>query len=327
MLAPVTLRPPAPAAPRCTLDADQQRAVDHRGPALLVRGAAGTGRTTTALEIVADRIERGEVDAEQVLLLAPTRRSAATLRDELSARLRQTSGRPVVRTASSAAFAVLRARAALLGEPPPALISGPEQDLVLADLLEGHAAGEGAGVTWPPRVPEGALGLRAFRDELRDLLMRAAERGLRPEDLHRLGRRHDRLEWVAAAAVYREYLEVTRLRTGTPDTGARFDAAVVVDEAAEALRSWEAEVPGTPRPRWQLVVVDDYQEVTAATARLLHVMAEDGADLVLLADPDAAVQTFRGASPGLVDRAALAPGSELGAFGAAEVGLGHVWRH
>lgn len=301
--------------------------IGHRGGALCVRGAAGTGKTVTALRLVADRVESG-LSTDDVLLLAPTRRAAARLRDELSGHLRRTTGSPVVRTASSAAFAVLRARAALLGEPPPTLISGPEQDLVLADLLAGHAAGEGVPVRWPATVPQDATGLRAFRDELRDLLMRAAERGLGPADLARLGRTHDRPEWVAAATVYAEYLDVTRLRTGTPDAGARFDPAVIVDEAAEALRAWDAEVPGAPRPRWRLVVVDDHQETTAATARLLHVLVDDGAELVLLADPDAAVQTFRGASPGLVDRAGVSPaGSELGAFAADELTLTRVWRH
>lgn len=324
----LTLAAPVTAAAWPEPDEDQRRAVDHRGPALLVRGAAGTGKTTVALALVADRVARGELRADEVLVVAPTRRAAARLRDDLSVRLHRTTGQPVVRTAASAAFSVLRARAALLGEPAPTLISGPEQDHVLGELLAGHAAGEGARVVWPARVPPGALGLRAFRDELRDLLMRAAERGLRPGELARLGEEHARPEWVAAAALYAEYLDVTRLRSGTPDAGARYDAAVVVDEAAEALRAWEQEVPGAPRPGWRLVVVDDYQEATAATARLLHVLAEGGADVVLLADPDAAVQTFRGATPALVDRAVVGPaGSELGAFAAAELVLGRVWRH
>lgn len=325
---PLTLLPPSPVTPSPDLDDVQRAVLAHRGPALLVRGAAGTGKTTTALALAVDRVASGALAAEDVLLLAPTRRAAARLRDELSARLVRTTGQPVVRTAASAAFSVLRARAALLGEPPPTLITGPEQDLVLADLLEGHAAGEGAAVDWPASVPREALGLRAFRDELRDLLMRAAERGLRPEDLQRLGRRHGRPEWVAAATVYAEYLAVTRLRTSTPDLGSRFDPAVVVDEAAEALRAWESEVPAAARPRWSLVVVDDYQEATAATARLLHALVEGGADLVLLADPDSAVQTFRGATPGLVDRASVGPvAGELGAFAADELTLPVVRRH
>ena len=78
----------------------------------------------------------------------------------------------------------------------------------------------------PSRV-HAALGTRGFRTELRDLLMRAVERGLEPDDLARLGREHDRPEWVAAAQVLAEYDEVTafsapgRLRPGAGSSAPR----------------------------------------------------------------------------------------------------------
>jgi len=312
------------------LDPDQRAVVDAvvagRSAALLVLGAPGTGKTTVAVEAVVAAMAAGDLAPEDVLVLAASRRAAAELRDRLSARLRLTSGQTMVRTAPAAAFAVLRARAALLGDPPPTLISGPEQDLLLAELLAGHAEGEGAAIEWPAAIPPEALGLRAFRDELRDLLMRAAERGLMPVDLAELGARHDRPAWVAAAGLYQEYLDVTLLRAGTPDMGARHDPAVVVDEASEALLAWDDEVAAAPRPRWRLVVVDDHQESTAATARLLRVLADDGSRLLLLGDPDVAVQGFRGASPALVARATV-DGDGPGELGAERLVLGTVWRH
>ncbi|WP_348773372.1 ATP-dependent DNA helicase [Cellulomonas sp. NTE-D12] len=310
-----------------TLDDAQRAAVEAVAGgerALLVLGAPGTGKTTVALEAVVEAARRG-ARADDVLVLAASRRLAGDLRDRLAARWPHTAGRPLVQTPAAVAFAVLRARAVALGEPPPALVSGAEQDLVLAELLAGHAEGDGAEVGWPADVPVEALGRRAFRDELRDLLMRAAERGLAPEELAALGRRHERPEWCAAARVYEEYLAVMALRTSTPDVGALLDPAVVVDEAVRALESWAEEVPRVPRPRWGLVVVDDHQESTAATARLLRVLAEDGARLLLLADPDAAVQTFRGADPALVSRAAVA-GHGPGELDARVLALTTAWR-
>ncbi len=186
------------------------------------------------LESVVAAVAAG-LDPHDVLVLAPSRRAAADLRDRLSARLRATSSRPLVQTAAAAAFAVLRARATHLGEAPPTLVSGAEQDLMLGELLAGHAAGEGVPLAWPAEVRADVLGLRPFRDELRDVLMRAAERGLRPADLAELGERHSRPAWVSAARLYEEYLDVVELRSGTPDLGARLDPAIVVDEAAQAL--------------------------------------------------------------------------------------------
>lgn len=317
------------AAPVVLDDSQRAAVAAASGPgATLVVGGPGTGKTLVAQEVVLAALDQG-VAPERVLLLAASRRAAASVRDRLSERARRTVGAPMVRTAASAAFAVLRERAAALGEPTPTLVSGPEQDLVLAELLDGHVAGEGAPLELPDGLPEEVLGLRGLRQELRDLLMRAAERGLTPADLGELGRRHERPEWVLGAQLYAEYLDVTALRGGTPDVGARLDPAVVVDEAAEALRAWDDEVPDAPRPGWDLVVVDDYQEATVATARLLHVLHEDGARLVLLADPDSAVQGFRGASPGLVGRASapLRGGAgRRGELGARVAVLGTAWR-
>ena len=311
------------------LDEDQARVVravvEGTDRALLVLGAPGTGRTTVALESVVAAVDAG-TDPSDVLVLAATRRGAADLRDRLASRLRRTAGRSLVRTPAAVAYAVLRRRDVALGQPAPTLVSGAEQDLVLAELLAGHAAGEGVPVPWPDDVPADVVGTRAFRDELRDVLMRAAERGLDPVALDALARRHGRPAWSAVAHLYQEYLDVLQLRGGTPDVGARFDPAVVVEEAAAALASWEDEVPGVPRPRWRLVVVDDHQESTSATARLLRVLADDGARVVLLGDPDCAVQTFRGAAPELLARAAVA-GDGPGELSARTEVLSTVHRH
>ncbi|WP_423462318.1 PD-(D/E)XK nuclease family protein [Promicromonospora sp. MS192] len=311
------------------LDESQSAAVEtalaHR--ATLVLGAPGSGKTTIACE-VAVRALAGGTSPERVLVLAASRRAAARLRDEVAARAGRTVGAPMVRTASSAAFAVLHKRSAALELPAPTLVSGPEQDLVLAELLAGHVAGEGRPLSLPAGLPEESLGLRGLRQELRDLLMRAAERGLGPVELDEMGRANERPEWVMAAQLYEEYLDTMALRLATPDAGPRYDPAVVIDEAAQALRSWAEDVPGVARPAWDLVVVDDYQEATAATVRLLRVLSDDGARLVLLSDPDAAVQTFRGAAPGLTGRAAASagPGRAFGAFDAETAVLGTVWR-
>ena len=276
------------------LDASQQQVVDlgTGSGGVLVLGAPGTGKTTTLIEAVVARVERDGLDPGRVLVLAPSRSAAASLRDRVTARLSATVTEPLARTAASYAFGLLRRARVRAGVEAPRLISGPEQDLVLADLLAGHASGEGVDPGWPDAVRP-ALGLRGFRDELRDLLMRAMERGLTPDDLERMGRRHARPEWAAAAQIYREYLDVTAVSS----PGA-FDPAAIVDAAAVLLD--DDELRAAERERWQLVAVDDHHESGEAMARLLDHFAGPGRDLLLTGDPDATTQGFRGADPTLV---------------------------
>lgn len=282
-------------APR--LDAGQAAAVAHRGGVLQVVGGPGTGKTTVAVEAVADRVHRDGLPADSALLLAPTRVAAGALRVAVTRRLAATTTEPLARTPSALAFAVLRQAAALGGEPAPRLLSGAEQDLILSDLLAGHAAGSAPAPDWPDSV-RGALGTRGFRDQLRDLLMRAVEHGLDPADLMDLAQRHQRPEWRAAAQVLEEYDQVTALRS----PGA-FDPAWICTAAADLLEEDPAAARRVRRAL-RLVVVDDAHELTASASRLLRAMHDPATDLLLLGDGDLTVQGFRGADPARFDRVA-----------------------
>ena len=138
---------------------DQQRVVDHGAGPLLVLAGPGTGKTTTIVEAVVARIDRG-LDPEQILVLTFARKAAAELRERITARLARATKEPLARTFHSYAFGVLRREAALRGEPTPRLLSGPEQDLVIRDLLAGDIA-DGARA-WPVRLHP-ALGTRGLR--------------------------------------------------------------------------------------------------------------------------------------------------------------------
>ncbi|HSZ30740.1 MAG TPA: UvrD-helicase domain-containing protein, partial [Pseudonocardiaceae bacterium] len=199
--------------PPTTWGPDARRVLEHAGGPLRVLGGPGTGKTTLVAHIVADRVLRRGVDPERVLVLTSSRRAAADLRERIVERLAAhgvtpTVREPLVRTVHSYAFAVLRLQASLRDLPPPRLLSGPEQDVVVRELLAGERAAGGR--RWPARLRP-MLVLPAFAAELRDLLMRAAERGLAPEDLIALGRTRGREEWVAAGRFFRSYEQVMLL--------------------------------------------------------------------------------------------------------------------
>ncbi len=278
------------------LSADQQAAVDvpqGAGP-VLMPGAPGTGKTTTLVEAAVRRAFRDGVDPERMLILAPSRLAADTLRDRFTARLDRSLSTTPARTWASYAFDVIRrakAEGLLSLSRPPRLLSGPEQDLIIKELLEGHRL-PGLELPWPADM-EGALETRGFRQEVRQLFDRIIESGRTPEDLVRLGRDCGRPDWVAAAALYSEYRDILDLRM--PEA---FDPAGIITAARQVFQDFPAFL-AAERDRLQVILVDDIQEANPAVFELLADIA-GGKDSFVTFCPDTVVQGFRGARPDLV---------------------------
>ena len=271
------------------LDDAQRRVVEHRGGPLLLLAGPGTGKTTTLVESVVDRVDRDGLDPEQVLVLTFSRRAAAELRQRIAARLHRTVREPLARTFHSYAFGLLRREAVIRGETQPRLLTGAEQDLLIRDLIRGEL--EELGVDyWPERL-HGALPTRGFTEELRDLLMRAAERGVGPTELVSLGERHGRDDWVAVARFARQYEGVTALRQPPA-----YDPAELVRAAVDLLRG-DPDLLARERAARAFVVVDEYQDSDPAQEELLDLIAGGGRDLIVVGDPDQSIYGFRGAEP------------------------------
>jgi superfamily I DNA/RNA helicase/RecB family exonuclease len=250
-----------------------------------VIGAPGTGKTVALLELVADRVARFGVAPESILVFAPTRQSATRLRDRVALRLGVPSNGPLARTPTSAAFELVRKAAGTSGRPA-ALLTGAEQDRVIAELLQGGIddAAEGRpAVLWPENLPPEVRGLKAFRTELRELMMRATENGVSPEALEALGRRHDVPEWVAAAAFLRDYRAAIE-----GFEAARLDSAEILAEGRRIIRG-SGGLAGV-----RLVVVDDFHDLPVGALNLVRELARQGATVVAFGDPDAATAGFRG---------------------------------
>nr|WP_259670268.1 ATP-dependent DNA helicase [Streptomyces sp. ID38640] len=296
------------------MDAAQRAVVDHRHGPLLVLAGPGTGKTTTLVESVARRVRAGD-DPERILVLTFSRKAAVELRDRLAARLAALEGQPDGRpgtatggrragipqatTFHSFCYALVRAHQdADLFADPLRLLSGPEQDLVVRELLEGQAELAGAGralVSWPDEL-RACLTTRGFADEVRAVLARSRELGLGPDALGAFARRTGRPDWSAAAAFLAEYLDVLDAQ-GVLDYAELVHRAVLLaehtDVAAQLARSYDA------------VYVDEYQDTDVAQVRLLRALAGNhgatgtpgspGRTLIAFGDPDQSIYAFRGA--------------------------------
>ncbi|MPY79144.1 MAG: AAA family ATPase [Actinophytocola sp.] len=271
-----------------------------------VLGGPGTGKTTLLAEAAARRILSG-ADPEQVLVLTASRHAADALRTEIARLLTggpateapRTVREPLVRTVHSYAFGVLRVQATDQGLPPPRLLSGPEQDAVVRELLVGDV--EEIDAEYWPEALRPALTVPGFAEELRDLLLRAAERGLGPEDLTRLGRQRRRPEWVAAGTFWKQYEQVTLLQgagggaLATPAAEA-LDAAELVSSALLSLHG-DDDLLKRERGRIRHLLVDDGQHLDPLQWRLLRLIGEGAEQFLLVGDPEQTVFSFRGADP------------------------------
>ncbi|GGW88093.1 helicase UvrD [Streptomyces lomondensis] len=269
------------------MDASQRSVVDHAAGPLLVLAGPGTGKTTTLVESVAERVARGG-DPERVLVLTFSRRAAVELRDRMA--LRTGAARaPQATTFHSFCYALVRAHQdSDLFVEPLRLLSGPEQDVSVRELLAGQVDLERLGlahVRWPDEL-RACLTTRGFADEVRAVLARTRELGLGPDALDAFARRTGRPDWRAAAAFLAEYLDVLDLQ-GVIDYAELVHRAVLLARRPE-VAAWLA-------ARYDAVYVDEYQDTDPAQVRLLHALAGGGRTLVAFGDPDQSIYAFRGA--------------------------------
>ena len=279
------------------LDAAQQSAVDHRGRPLVISGGPGTGKTTVLIEAALARIEQGQ-DPDSILIITYGRERASELRDAIALRTTQTMYEPLARTFHSLAYSIMKMKTGD-GYHEPILLSGPEQERFIRDLLEGDV--EDGYRMWPAELQDGEdkkgnpLLTSGFIRELRDLIMRANERGISPQELAKRGVNVGEKLWPAAADFWERYKEVMALREeGAADSKMRIDPSELMNVAIAHLRNNES-LRAQLQGRFKTIMVDEFQESDPAQRELLRLISSP--DLLLAVDSDSAVGRFRGADP------------------------------
>lgn len=281
----------------------------------LLTGIPGTGKTHHLTERALRYLADGN-DPARLLILAPTRTAATRMRDTIAASSDRSLSVAPTRAWAAYAFDLLKraqTRGLLSGvEGNLKLLSGPEQDVIIGELLANHAQGIAPGPAWPD-VLRDALPTRGFRHEIRDFFDRMAEYDLTADDVHRLATEHNQPAWHALAQLHTEYRAVRALRAKNA-----YDPAVLINDACQLLLR-TPEFLAEERRRYDLILIDDVQELSPSTYRLLRLIAaeEPPADAAALAaeypdvfaaapevimtySDEAVVQGFRGARPDLV---------------------------
>ena len=255
-----------------------------------VVGAPGAGKTFALAEWVKSAVRAGR-HPDSILVIAANRAAATALRDNLALQLQTATGGALARSLNSFAFGLLHSAALKSGKTLPTLISGSEQDRILAQILAEIE---------PAATPFTALtlGLAGFRAEVRDTIAVIQEHQLTAEQLRALAVQHDRNTWAFAADVYDRYLAVL---TG-PEFDQRFEPSTLLHRACDLV---------TAQPELldeiDVLLVDDSQELTPAAVKLLRAVVEakysvesqktHNRGLLLFGDPDVSTLGFRAADP------------------------------
>jgi len=281
----------------------------------LLTGIPGTGKTHHLTQRALRYLADGN-DPARLLILAPTRTAATRMRDTIAASSDRSLSVAPTRAWAAYAFDLLKraqTRGLLSGvEGNLKLLSGPEQDVIIGELLANHAQGIAPGPTWPD-VLRDALPTRRFRHEIRDFFDRMAEYDLTAEDVHALATEHNQPAWHALAQLHTEYRAVRALRAKNA-----YDPAVLINDACRLLLR-APEFLAEERRRYDLILIDDVQELSPSIYRLLRLIAAEvapadaahltethpdlfaeGPQVVMTYSDEAVVQGFRGARPDLV---------------------------
>ena len=274
----------------------QLEVVNHRTSQLLVLGQAGSGKTSTLIAAIANRIAAGE-DPNKILALTYGRQSASKLRDQIASAnpTAHTVAEPIARTFHSVAFMILNDPINLesSADKKYVLLSGAEQDAQIRQLLELDAANP-AQSNWPQDLIP-ALTTKGFAKELREFIGRATERGSSPAELSKFAKKYDQKYWPAICHFWDRYQNAMALRDATTTHSFnRVDPSEIVVLAVDKLESNQRLLEKYQK-LFQIIYVDEFQESDRAQRKLLQLLS--GPELVIFADPDSAVGRFRGADP------------------------------
>lgn len=240
-------------------DSSQQQVLagaKHGGSAV-VFGAAGTGKSRTAVELL-----RSSTNA---YLLSPSRARTEDLATIAASVMTGPAQMRPVRTPVSFAFSLV---------PQTQLLTGDAEVALVTKLI--------AACDWDPFVPPETLVIPAFITEVRGFVAQCVELGLDVQSLLAL-RTEDGWQpiWVVLAQVLEKYQQWCRERSC-------YDANSLVNLAAKQIRAGHAQLPPT-------LVVDDFQDMNRAVGRLLRAVLQAGTQLVVFANPDVTVEGYRGA--------------------------------
>jgi superfamily I DNA/RNA helicase/RecB family exonuclease len=267
----------------------QQAVINLESGRHLVVGTAGSGKTTTVIAAVAERLGIGLPPA-QILVLTYGKSAVRTFREKLAGQVRGTV-LPYIGTFHALAYLIVMGASTSIDPDSrdlPKLLSGAEEDARIRDLISGILADSQDSphtIDWPVSL-RSAASTASFAREVRNVIARLKELHLSGPDLIAMGKRLDRPEWVVAGHIAANDAEVMALEN-------------VMDYNSLLLEAIALTPTSPVIAKITHIYVDEYQEVGPLHRELLAVLAHKAQVLVAAGNPHESVFGFRGSETGM----------------------------
>lgn len=271
-------------------DLSQDRAVDHRGSPFLLQAGPGTGKTRTLVKRIVSLVNEG-VDPASILVLTFSNRAAGELSERLTTAIPENASKVWVGTFHAFGLELVRKHSRSLNLPErPTLFDRSDAIEVLEEVLP-------------------ILNLKHYRNlwdptlilrELLDAISRAKDELVGPTRYRELaeamltaaGSDAEKIEaaekCLEIADVYDIYEKVVA------DKGA-IDFGDLIMRPTQLLETNRA-ILTTVQLQYRHILVDEYQDVNRASARLVKLIAADANRLWVVGDARQSIYRFRGAS-------------------------------
>ena len=276
-----------PAEPRespllAGLNPQQRKAVEYRGPALLIVAGAGSGKTSVLTRRVASLLDSREAWPSQILAITFTNKAAAEMRERVGQLVGQASEGMWISTFHSACVRILRREAENFGFTKNFTIYDSADSRALLKRIIKELDADTFGFT----VSSSSGRISKLKNELQDV-----------ESYARDANFSDPTE--------RMFVEIFRQYTRSLASANAFDFDDLIGQTVYLFRAFP-QVAALYQRRFRHILVDEYQDTNHAQYALIRELTQqpagDGfekplapASLTVVGDSDQSIYAFRGA--------------------------------
>jgi Zn-dependent peptidase ImmA (M78 family) len=288
LLLPIS-QPEAPKAGTRKENDSQRRAAGHRDTPFLLEAGPGTGKTSTLIARVLSLVADG-VDPSSILVLTYSNRAAGELMERLTAAIPDAAPKIWIGTFHAFGLDIVRRHHDKLGLPiDPPLFDRSDAIEVLEEILPTLPLVHYRNL-WDPAMilREIINAISRAKDELVDaegydsLARLALENAVEEKD------QDEAKKALEVASVYKLYEQALKSRKAVDFGDLIMCPALLLEQNPSIATALQM--------RHRHILVDEYQDVNRASARLLKALAGDGARLWVVGDARQSIYRFRGAS-------------------------------